>query len=367
MTSPRPRPGILDITAYVGGDSGAPGADPTIKLSSNESALGPSPAAIAAYKAASGELHRYPDGACATLRRAIGERWGLDAARIVCGSGSDELLALLIRNYAGPGDEVLYSEYGFLMYRISTLAAGATPVVAPETDYACDVTAILGKVSPRTRLVMVANPNNPTGTFLRRDEMRRLHAGLPPGVVLVIDAAYAEFIDDPDYEPGVELVDANENVVMTRTFSKLYGLAALRLGWCYGPPEIIDALNRVRPPFNVTAPAQAAGAAAVADVAHEDAARRHNQLWRAWLAGELTGLGLFVVPGVTNFVLARFGNGAGSAAMAGQFLKDRGILVRGMEGYGLPECLRISVGLEDENRAVVGGLAEFLAADRKTA
>ena len=367
MSVPRPRPGILDITAYVGGESDAPGVGQTIKLSSNESALGPSAGALAAYRAAADGLHRYPDGASAGLRRAIGQRWELDPARIVCGNGSDEILALLIRSYAGPGDEVLYSEYGFLMYRISALAAGATPIAAPETNYRGDIDAILGNVTPRTRLVMLANPNNPTGTFLPRQEMQRLRASLPGDAVLVIDAAYAEFVDEADYDAGVELVEANDNVVMTRTFSKLYGLAALRVGWCFGPLAIVDVLNRVRGPFNITAPAQAAAAAALEDLAHEDAARRHNDHWRVWLADELAGLGLFVVPSVTNFVLARFDEGATSAARAGQFLKERGILVRAMDGYCLGDCLRISVGLEAENHAVVGALADFLAAGRKHA
>ncbi len=364
MPDPRPRQGILDITAYVGGESDAPGVGKAIKLSSNESALGPSANAVAAYKAAGEHLHRYPDGAAAALRGAIGRRWDLDPARIVCGNGSDELLALLAHSYAGAGDEVLYSEYGFLMYRIAALAAGAVPVAARETDYRCDVDAILGKVTPRTRLVMLANPNNPTGTFLPRREMQRLHGGLPGDVILVIDAAYAEFLDDVSYDAGVELAEASGNVVMTRTFSKLYGLAALRLGWCYGAPAIADVLNRVRGPFNVTSPAQAAGVAALEDRAHEDAARRHNDRWRGWLSSELAGLGLLVVPGVTNFVLARFDDGARGAAMAGQFLKERGILVRGMDAYGLADCLRISVGLEQENRAVVGALADFLAAEK---
>jgi histidinol-phosphate aminotransferase len=368
VTNPIPRPGILDIATYVGGESETPpGVGTPIKLSSNESALGPSPKAVAAYMAAGDRLHRYPDGAAAELRRALGRRWDLDPERIVCGNGSDEILAMLISAYAGPGDEVLYSEYGFLMYRISSLAAGATPVAAPETDYRCDADAILGRVGPRTRLVMLANPNNPTGTFLSRGEMQRLHAGLPRGVIFVIDAAYAEFVDDVGYDAGIELAEASENVVMTRTFSKLYGLAALRLGWCYGAPEIIDVLNRVRGPFNVTSPAQAAAVAALADGAHEDAARRHNERWRTWLAAKLTALGLFVVPGITNFVLARFDDGNRSAVAAGEFLKERGILVRGMEAYGLGDCLRISVGLEDENKAVAEALVEFLTARRKSA
>ncbi len=361
MTGPRPRPGVLDISPYVGGASGVPGAKDVIRLASNESVLGASPKARAAYESVAAELHRYPDGASVALRRAIGHIRGLDPARIVCGAGSDEILSLLGQIYAGPGDEVLYSEYGFLMYKILTLAAGAKPVAAPETDYRADIDAILAAVQDRTRIVILANPNNPTGTYLGAGEVQRLRAGLREDILLVIDAAYAEYVDADDYAPGVELVDAGENVVMTRTFSKIYGLAALRLGWCYAPAPIADLLNRVRGPFNVTTAAQAAGEAAVTDVEFTEHALRHNSQWRAWLSDGLTGLGLAVTPSMANFVLAHFED-AGQSAAAAESLKGRNILVRGLGGYGLPQCLRIGVGREEENKAVIETLGEFLKA-----
>lgn len=361
MAAPRPQPGILDIAPYVPGDSKAEEARRVIKLSSNESPLGPSPKAKAAYAALADQLHRYPDGAAADLRAALAEHYGLDADRIVCGAGSDELINLLIHAYAGPGDEVLYSAHGFLMYPISALSAGATPVKAPEPRYVADVDALLSCVTPRTAMVFLANPNNPTGTYVSADEVRRLRAGLPERVLLVIDAAYAEYVVRNDYSPGIELVDAGENVVMTRTFSKIYGLAALRLGWAYCPKAVAEVLNRVRGPFNVNLPAQAAGVAALRDVAHTDAARTHNDVWLPWLTAELARLGLETLPSVGNFVSARFpGEGPRSASEAFAFLKRRGILPRPIAAYGMGDFLRFTVGLEQENRAVVAALEEFM-------
>src|SRR5438067_7813705 len=264
--SPVPGPGILDIAPYVGGESKAAGVERPIRLASNESALGPSPKAIAAYKALAGEIHRYPDGGAAELRAALGRHHGLDPARIVCGAGSDELIALLQRAYAGPGAEVLYSRHGFLMYPIGAKAVGATPIAVPEQALTADVDGFLARVTERTRLVFVANPNNPTGTYLSAEEVARLHAGLPANVVLAIDAAYAEFVNRNDYEPGIGLVNRAENVVMLRTFSKIYALAGLRLGWAYCPPTVADVLNRIRGPRNVNAAALAAGVAAGADI-----------------------------------------------------------------------------------------------------
>jgi histidinol-phosphate aminotransferase len=358
---PRPRPGILDIAPYVGGEARIEGVARVIRLASNESALGPSPRAIAAYKAAAAEMFRYPDGNSTDMRAALGRHHGLDPARIVCGAGSDELIGLLIRCYAGPGDEVLYSRHGFLMYPIGALAVGATPVAAPESDLTFDVDAVLARVTKRTRLVFIANPNNPTGTYVPRAAMQRLQAGLPSDVVLVIDAAYAEFVQRNDYEPGIELVDAAANVVMTRTFSKIYALAGLRLGWAYCPPPIADVLNRVRGPFNVSSAAQIAGIAALEDVAALDRAREHNDLWRPWLERELRGLGLAVNRGVANFVLIHFPPGRRDAVAAFEFLRSRAILTRRVAGYGLPEHVRITVGTEDENRAVVAALADFVS------
>src|SRR5437763_4430246 len=360
---PVPGPGILDIAPYVGGESKAEGVARPIRLASNESALGPSPKAIAAYKALAGEIHRYPDGGAAELRAALGRQHELDPERIVCGAGSDELIALLQRAYAGPGAEVLYSRHGFLMYPIGALAVGATPVAVPERDLTADVDGILARVTERTRIVFIANPNNPTGTYLSAGDMARLHAGLPPNVVLAIDAAYAEFVNRNDYEPGVALVNRAENVVMLRTFSKIYALAGLRLGWAYCPPAIADVLNRVRGPFNVNAAALAAGVAAVEDIGALARARAHNECWLPWLSERLAALGLPLTPSVGNFVLPQFPDEPRrNADAAFAFLQSRGILARKMGGYGLPQHLRITIGTGEEMETVAAAIAEFLAA-----
>lgn len=355
---PTPRPGILDIAAYVGGE-----ALGSIRLASNEGALGPSPRAMEAYGRLAGSIHRYPDGGSSELRQALAQRFNLPADRLVCGSGSDELIGLLTRSYVGPGDEVLYSAHGFLMYPISAKACGATPVAAPEKDLKADIDALLARVTPRTRMVFLANPNNPTGTYLTAAELARLHAGLPSDVVLVIDAAYAEYVDAPDYSSGVELVEKFPNVVMTRTFSKIFALGALRLGWAYCPPGIADVLNRVRGPFNVSAAAQAAGVAALADTDFLERSRAHNTQWRAWFCQAVRDLGLTVHDSVTNFVLVDFAGqapGKDDAEAARQYLKARGILVRQMGAYGLPTCLRVTIGTGDEMRTVTDTLKAFL-------
>ncbi|MGH7097061.1 MAG: histidinol-phosphate transaminase [Stellaceae bacterium] len=361
LTGPVPRPGILDIAPYVGGEAKAEGVARPIRLASNESALGPSAKAIAAYQALAGEIHRYPDGSAAELRAAIGRAHGLDPERIVCGAGSDELITFLLRAYAGAGDEVLYSRHGFLMYAIGAQAVGATPVAAPERDLTADVEALLARVTPKTRVVLLANPNNPTGTYLGNDAMRRLHQGLPSSVLLAIDAAYAEFADRNDYEPGVRLVDSADNVVMLRTFSKIHALAGLRLGWAYCPPVIVDVLNRVRGPFNVTAPAIAAGIAAVEDEKALRRAQAHNARWRSWFSERLQALGLPVTASVGNFVLPRFPDDPGrNAEAACEFLRRRGILTRRMAAYGLPQYLRITIGTGEEMEAVARALGEFM-------
>ncbi|MEE8203343.1 MAG: histidinol-phosphate transaminase [Alphaproteobacteria bacterium] len=363
MAAPAPRPGILDIEAYVGGRSSVPGAPGgrMIKLASNESPLGPSPRAVAAYHAAAADLNRYPDGGATGLRTALAVLHGIDAGRIVCGGGIDELLALLARAYAGPGDEVLHSEYGFLMYAIAARAVGAEPVATPEPELRADIAALVARASAKTRIVFLANPNNPTGSYLSGGELRRLREGLPEAALLVIDAAYAEYVGEADYSAGKELVDAFDNVVMTRTFSKIFGLAALRLGWAYCPAAIADVLNRVRGPFNITGPALAAGQAALADGEHIAKARRHNDRFRPWLADALSRLGLEVNPGVGNFVLVRFPSESGRDADAAcAFLMERGIIPRSMHEYRLPDCLRITIGLEDELEALVAALAEFM-------
>jgi histidinol-phosphate aminotransferase len=361
-TAPVPGPGILDIAPYVGGESKLAGVDRPIRLASNESALGPSAKAMAAYRRLAADIHRYPDGGAEELRAALGKCHGLDPARIVCGAGSDELIGLLLRCYAGRGDEVLYSRHGFLMYPIGAKSVGATPIAVPEQALTADVDAILAQVSERTRVVFIANPNNPTGTYLSIAALERLHAGLPPDVLLGIDAAYAEFVNRNDYEPGIRLVDRAENVVMLRTFSKIYALAGLRLGWAYCPPAIADVLNRVRGPFNVSAPALAAGVAAVEDVDSVARARAHNDRWLPWLSGRLAGLGLQPTSSVGNFVLPRFPDDPRhNADTAFAFLQSRAILTRKMHAYGLPQHLRITIGTAGENEAVAAALAEFMS------
>lgn len=363
MTIPQPRPGIMDIAPYVGGKDTVEGVAKVSKLSSNEGALGPSPRAMAAYARVAAELHRYPDGGSEKLRAAIGKRYGLDPARIVCGAGSDELLNLLVRSYCGPGDELVYSKHGFLMYAINALGVGAKPVAAPEKDYRTDVDAMLAKVTDKTRIVALANPNNPTGSYITRDEVKKLQAGLPKTTLLIIDAAYAEYVSRNDYDAGVELVDRSENVVMTRTFSKIYGLGGLRLGWMYGPPHLIDVMARLRQPFNVNLAAQAAGVAALEDAEHTEASRLHNDKWLPWLSTELTGLGLKVLPSVGNFILVGFGAAERAAAANEAMMKD-GLIPRMVAGYGLAEHLRITIGNEDEVKAVRESLAKFVATKR---
>jgi histidinol-phosphate aminotransferase len=361
MSALKVRPGILDIEPYKGGESSVRGVARVIKLSSNESPLGPSPRAVAAIAASAPEAHRYPDGASEALRQALARQHGLDAQRIVCGAGSDELITLLTRAYAGPGDEVLFSAHGFLMYPLSAKAVGAKPVAAPETGLKADVDALLARVTPKTRILFLANPNNPTGSYLDTESLARLHAGLPDDVLLVIDAAYAEYVSRNDYSAGVELVEAHGNVVMTRTFSKIYGLAALRLGWAYGPTAVMDVLNRLRNPFNVGAVAQVAGLAALEDNAHVAAARSHNDIWLPWLAGELERIGLEVAPSVANFLLVRLPADLGrNADAANDFLAARGIIPRKMGPYGLGHSLRITIGLEDDMRETAAALAEFM-------
>ena len=360
-TTPQPRPGVLDIAPYVPGKSKAPGVARVFKLSSNESPLGPSPKAVAAYQAAAARLQDYPDGDVTELRAAIGRAFGLDPARILCGAGSDDLLNLLAHAYLRDGDEVIYSAHGFLMYPIYALGHGAKPIAVPEKDYTADVDAMLAAVTPRTRIVFLANPNNPTGTYVPFDAIKRLQRKLPPHVILVLDAAYAEYVQRNDYEAGIELVATCENVVMCRTYSKVHGLAAVRLGWMYGPAHIVDALNRVRNPFNVNTPAMKAGIAAIEDTAHVQNSVAHNARWLAWLTEEIGRLGLKVTPSVANFVLIHFPESKGrTAADADAFLTKRGLILRRVSGYGLPNALRLTVGTEDANHLVVAALKDFV-------
>jgi histidinol-phosphate aminotransferase len=356
-----PRPGILDIEPYTPGKSAVAGVAKPIKLSSNEGALGPSPRAVAAVAAAAAEMHRYPDGGATRLREAIGKRHGLDPARIVCGAGSDEFFYNLARAYAGPDDEILMTEHAFNMFPIVALSVGAKPVEAGEANLTADVDNLLALVSKRTRIVFLANPNNPTGSYLPVDEVKRLHGGLSKDVLLVLDGAYAEYVVRNDYSPGIELVDAHTNVVMTRTFSKIYAMGGLRLGWMYGPPAIIDVMHRLRSPFSVSSAAQAAGVAALEDTAFIAASRDHNATWLPWLTERLREAGLTVHPSVANFVLVRFPKDGGrDAASAMTFLNARGIIPRQTVVYKLPDCLRITIGREDEMRAVAAALAEFM-------
>jgi len=361
-TAPQPQPGILGITPYKGGEGAVPGVADVRKLSSNESPLGPSPKAAAAYAALAKELHRYPDGASEALRLAIGKHHGLDPERIICGNGSDELIGLITAAFAGPGDEVVYSRHGFLMYPIAAMAHGAKPVVAAEKDLTADVDALLAAVTPKTKIVFLANPNNPTGTYLPTTEVKRLRAGLPAHVLLVIDAAYAEYVTRNDYSAGVELVEASANTVMTRTFSKIYGLAALRIGWMYAPANVVDIVNRTRGPFNVNAAAQVAAIAALADVAHVDAARTHNDIWLPKLIDGVRALGLGATQSVGNFILVRFGKAPKDAAAADAFLRKRGLILRGMTAYGLGDSLRLTIGTEEENLRFLAALKDFVQA-----
>jgi histidinol-phosphate aminotransferase len=358
---PQPRPGVLDIAPYVPGRSAAPGITKFFKLSSNETPLGPSEKSIAAYRAVGEHLEEYPDGSASKLREAIGETFGLDPARIVCGAGSDDLLNLIARAYLKDGDEAIHATHGFLVYPIATLAAGAKPIVVPETNYTVNVDAMLAAVTTKTKVVFLANPNNPTGTYIPSDEIKRLHQNLPSHVLLVLDAAYAEYVQRNNYESGIELVGASENVVMCRTFSKIYGLAALRLGWMYGPAQVVDAINRIRGPFNVNAPAIAAGIAAIRDTAHLEHARAYNAKWLHWLTQEISKLGLTITPSVANFLLIHFPDKPGyTAKEADAFLTKRGLILRAVSAYKLPNALRVSVGIEEANRLVVQTLKDFL-------
>lgn len=349
---PIPQPGILDIAPYLPGKSGAPGSK-AVKLSANESPLGASPKAIEAYRSAADHLEIYPEGSSKLLREALAEVHGLVAGSIVCGNGSDDLLHLIAQCYLGVGDEAVMNRYGFSVYPIITRAKGATIVLVDEDDYTADVDALLAAVTPRTKVVWLANPNNPTGTYLSDAEVRRLHAGLRPDILLVIDSAYAEYVTAADYSAGQELVAEAQNVVMVRTFSKM-GLAAARIGWMVGPDHVVDAINRIRGPFNVNLPAQLAGAAAVRDVEFTARLRAHNAQWRAWISTELDSNHMRVVPSQANFVLVLFPD-AEHARLAFQALMERGLIVREVDkSYGISNGLRISIGSEQAMVGVVG-------------
>ncbi|WP_439549316.1 histidinol-phosphate transaminase [Falsiroseomonas sp.] len=353
-----PRPSILSVEPYVGGESKVPGVNRIIKLSSNEGAFGPPPSAIEAIAAGAREAHRYPDGGAAALREAIGARFGLDPARIVCGNGSDELLAMLILAYGGEGTELIMSAHGFMMYEITGRWAGCQVIKVPEKNLTADVDGLLAAVGPRTRLMFLANPNNPTGSILAQSEVERLRRELRQDVLLVLDSAYAEYVTRPDYDPGQKLVDATPNTVMTRTFSKIFGLGGMRLGWAYAPAAIIDILGRVRGPFNVNAAAMAAGIAALAEPGWIEKSIAHNTEWRGKVAAAAEGLGLKVWPSEGNFLLVDFGDAARAKAADAHF-RARGLIVRAMGGYGLPQCLRITIGAAEECQMVIDALTDF--------
>ena len=361
MAQPQPRPGVMDIPLYVGGESKIKGVSRVIKLSSNEAALGPSPKAVAAYAEAQGSLSRYPIGDYPPLREALGKLHGLDPTRIICGCGSDEILNLVTRAYAGPGDEIIHTAHGFAIYPIYTLSVGATPVSVAEKNITADVDAILAAVTLRTKVVFLANPNNPTGTYIPASELARLREGLREDIVLVLDGAYAEFVMAADYDSGLGLARDTANTLVTRTFSKIYGLAALRIGWGTAAKSIIDALERLRAPFNVSLPAQIAALAAVHDQAHIKMAQDHNNKWMRVAVQRLRGLGLTVRGEQANFVLSEFAEtGAKTAKTCDAFLRSKGIIVRPVAGYGLPNALRMSIGNDEETTLLLDAVAEFM-------
>ncbi|MBB5514312.1 histidinol-phosphate aminotransferase [Rubricella aquisinus] len=354
-----PRKGLLDIPLYVAGAAKAGHANRIIKLSSNENPFGPSERVKEAFAASGAALERYPDSGHLDLRSAIGAVHGLDPARIICGAGSDEVFTFLCQAYAGEGAEVIHTEHGFAMHKICAQAAGATPVEVAERERCVDVDAILAACTDRTKIIFIANPANPTGTLVPEADLVRLADAIPAETLLVIDGAYAEYVRDPDYNGGKALATTRHNVVMTRTFSKIYGIGALRVGWGYGPQDVIDALNRVRGPFNLTGPAIAGAIAAVQDQDYVQRCSIENEVWRDWMTKELRGLGLSVDPSHANFVLARFADVA-AAQSALEALTARGILVRNVASYGLPSGLRITVGTPEECRDTIAALRQIV-------
>ena len=363
MATPQPLTGLKNIAPYVAGESELTGFDRVIKLASNEGAFGPSKKVLEALTYSSHDFYRYPDGDCTELRELLANKNSLPKDNIICGAGSDELINLLCRSYAGLGDEILYSAHGFAMYPIYGRTVCATVIAAPENDITVDVDQLLGHVTDKTKLLFIANPNNPTGTYIPKSEIQRLIDLLPKTVLLVLDAAYSEFVDREDYSDGMEFVAKHENVVMLRTFSKIYGMAGLRLGWMYAPDSIIDIINRMRSPFNVSYSAIVAGIAAMKDDEFLLMSQEHNKRWLEWTTNNIRALGLEVPDSFCNFVLVRFPQDLGrnlNAESADIFLKSKGIIVRRMGGYGLPNALRISIGLGEEMEITVNALKEFV-------
>ena len=352
---------ISKIKLYQGGLRAFPGVKNPVKLSSNETPLGPSPKAIRAFKSAQRELAIYPESSVSLLRQKIASRFGLDEEQLVCGAGSDDLLQLCARLALRPGDEGIHTQHGFSLYPTLIRAAGGVPIAAAEKNLRADIESILKCVTKKTKMVFLANPNNPTGTYLDADELRALRKKLPQNILLVVDAAYAEYVVHNDYDSGIELVKRSDNVVMTRTFSKIHGLASLRLGWAYAPKKIADALNRVRLPFNVSTPALMAGLAAFDDAAWTQKALRHNQQWKNYLQENLSPL--VATSSAANFILLKFKNKK-TAHAAWHFLGTRGLILRRMEEYGLNACLRASIGRGRDNRKLVNSLKEFMGQHR---
>lgn len=360
MPTIKPNACVLDTILYVAGEDSVPGFNDPAKLSSNESPLGPGSKAIKAFKDTAHTLARYPDSACGDLRLALSEHYNLQPEQIICSNGSEQLIDVLTRAYSVPGDEVIFTEHAFIAYRIAAQANGATAVAVPEKQFTADLDRIVSKVNDKTRIVFLANPNNPTGTWLRKQEIYRLRENLAENVLLVIDAAYGEYLSEPSYSVCHELAKVpNGNTVVLHTFSKIYGLASLRIGWAVCHPEVVDVLNRIKGVFNVSGPAQAAAIAALHDTDHVQKAQRHNKEWMEWLTAEFGRLGLKITPSVGNFLLVHF-NDAVHAQAADQYLRRQGIIVRPVAAYGLPQCLRISIGLEHENRKLIEVLTAFL-------
>ncbi len=355
-----PKPGILDIAPYVGGKSQIDGVAEPMKLSSNENALGAGQKARDAYAAASSQMHIYPDGRAGKLRQAVADHHGLEPDRLIFGNGSDEVFALLNQTYLMPGDNIVTGQYGFLAYRISAKANQAEVRLAPEPDMKAEVEALLALVDDRTKLVYISSPSNPTGSYNTAEETRRLHAALPSDVLLVIDEAYAEFVTEADWESSFALAREANNVIVTRTFSKIHGLGGLRIGFGYAPLAVAQAVDRIRLPFNVSQAGLAAATAALGDEAHQRASRELVATWRPRVTQALRGFGYDVFPSAGNFVLVRFKD-AETSARANEYLHTKGIIVRPVGGYGLADCLRITIGTEDQNRAVIDALSEFAA------
>ncbi len=367
MTVPA-RPGLNVLSAYVPGEAKLPGYANPIRLASNENALGASPKATEAFSKVASQLHRYPDPSARLLRETLAKKFQLDDNRIVCGAGSDELIELIAQGYAGPGDEVIYSQYGFGKYAITIISVGAKPVMVPEKNFTTQVDGILAAVNARTKIIFLANPNNPTGSMLAASDIRRLHQGLPPYVLLVLDAAYADYVDDKTYEAGYQLASNSENVIVLRTFSKIYALAALRIGWAYAHPAVIDIINRIRGPFTLSAPAQSAACAALEDEAHVEKARQHNRQYLPWFRKQMLEMGFQVLPSAGNFVLVRFSEGEQpqqkqvgnqKALEVKSYLNQQGIIIRPLDPYGLHDCLRITIGTAEEMKTVVQKLKDY--------